>query len=794
MQLLRKHTIEMVLIGLIVFPLIGYSNSLNRDSDPVVMSGVELRSLNRVAVDHIVGFRWQGSWEQIPIQIDERKYVDYAVIYGNAPSGQEFIAYTDPHTHVGPDIRPGFDANDELVFMTKDAGNLVPPSIACPEGVLADTQVQIEIYDPLDSSVAYVYLFESDGSLAQDADQDYVTYNFNLLSGPYMSTYIRGEGLNPEDSEIYTDAYQTHFSDRWIRDELQIFAGSATGVDILDRHKFGRDPGDCSRNENTASQGGGVFVTNKDGCIRAIRSYMGFNSAPYIQREHLFYERQQNICTYVRAHGTVSGVRDLYDYGPDAGGMFYFNDLNFDGVLVDGIPDEVTLGHINWEMITGLQGTLTVCHAFDTDFPGFDLVSFYGDDSTPELIQCTGDKYQYGTSGLSLDPIPFTDPVLYPTYYNSLALHRTDYYDDVSKDIDTAIMHHLQSNTPLEITVEPLNFVEWGIYVDDDAPHDPGPRDPNISDANETGSAEHPFDSLQKAINYAFDTDIITVLSGTYTGEGNREIDFRGKAITVRSQNGPQDCIIDCQGEGRGFVFQSNEGADSVLEGITIANGQAAHGGGMCLESSSPTLSNCIFRGNSASFQGGRTPNGPGGGIYCDRASRPSIAMCIFSGNSAVDYGGGIYSEHSNLTLTNCTFSDNSAGKLGGALYSNGGHPILSNCILWGDTPDEIQTNADTPIVTYSDIQGGFTGDGNIDVDPLFADPEKGDFHLKSQVGCWDLKNLIWILDDVTSPCIDAGDPQASVVDELEPNGERINMGAYGGTTEASLSRLGETR
>jgi len=208
-------------------------NSLNRDSDPVVITGLELRSLNRVAVDHIVGFRFQDSWEQIPIQIDERKWVDFKVVYNNWPCGFGTMAYVDTTTYVGPDTDPDFDSDDELVFMAKDAGNLAPLSGDFPVGVLEESRVEIKIHDPLDDAVAYVYLFESDGSLRPDAGGDYVAYEFRLLNGSYFTHYQKGEGYNPEDSNIQTDAYQTHFSDRFIRDELRILAGSATGVDIL---------------------------------------------------------------------------------------------------------------------------------------------------------------------------------------------------------------------------------------------------------------------------------------------------------------------------------------------------------------------------------------------------------------------------------------------------------------------------------------------------------------------------------------------------------------------------------
>ena len=113
---------------------------------------------------------------------------------------------------------------------------------------------------------------------------------------------------------------------------------------------------------------------------------------------------------------------------------------------------------------------------------------------------------------------------------------------------------------------------------------------------------------------------------------------------------------------------------------------------------------------------------------------------------------------------------------------------ILTNCILWEDDNLIWINDRSSIFVSYSNIRGGWEGEGNIDVDPLFVDADNGDYHLKSQAGRYDATNQTWVIDDVTSPCIDAGDPNSEVVDEPVPNGDRINMGAYGGTVEASKS------
>ncbi len=334
--------------------------------------------------------------------------------------------------------------------------------------------------------------------------------------------------------------------------------------------------------------------------------------------------------------------------------------------------------------------------------------------------------------------------------------------------------------------------------------------------------------TIQAAIGAAGSGDIVEIADGTYTGAGNKDLDFGGKAITVRSASGDQAlCIIDCEGSGRGFDFHSGEGPDSVVEGLTVRNGYAARGGGVYCEwsssptltnctisgnaaagyygeggavycyyssptltnctisgnlayddgggvfcySSSPTLTNCTISGNSAAGDGGgvyccygsptltnctitrSVGDHYGGGVYCDR-SYPTLTNCTISGNStSVAYcgGGGVYCSGGSPTLMNCTISGNSA-YYGGGVYCSASNPTLTNCILWNDTPQEIHALSGSPAVTYSDVEGGWTGTGNIDADPLFVDPngpdgdpntwEDNDYHLSPN-----------------SPCINAGDP-----------------------------------
>ena len=274
-----------------------------------------------------------------------------------------------------------------------------------------------------------------------------------------------------------------------------------------------------------------------------------------------------------------------------------------------------------------------------------------------------------------------------------------------------------------------------------------------------------------------------------------------------------------------------------TLTNCTFIENVSHRGGGMCNIISSAILTGCTFSGNVATTRGGGMKNTKsaleligcafngntaglyGGGIH-DEGSALELTGCAFSGNTAERGGGMHISQNRDIKLTGCTFTGNYlTNKHGGDLDKGGGiysclfyspsnKMSIINCILWGDSPDEIRLCTGTPVITYSNIQGGWPGEGNIDADPLFAalgywhdnntpdDPEDdywvdGDYHLKSQAGRFDPATQAWVKDDVTSPCIDAGDPLSPVMYEPHPRGCIVNMGAYGGTEEASKSPFG---
>ncbi len=341
------------------------------------------------------------------------------------------------------------------------------------------------------------------------------------------------------------------------------------------------------------------------------------------------------------------------------------------------------------------------------------------------------------------------------------------------------------------------------------------------------------YSTIQLAIDGAMGGDVIEVLPGTYI----ETFDFKGKSITVRSSSGdPTNTIVDGGGNGPVVTCASGEDPNTLLSGLTITGGSAgAVGGGMYIFGSSPTVTHCIFSGNSA-FNGGglfigsnssasitdcifntntASTIGGGGALFIGNSNSVSVTHCIFSGNSAAS-GGGLSIGNSNSTsVTNCIFSGNSAGGFGGAIYSfssassitiitnctlsgnsasadgsgiftdGSAHSLITNSIVWGNTGGSSQLIGSGITVNHSNIEGGWGGSGtnNINADPLFVDADG-------------LDNVLGTSDDnvrlqAGSPSTDTGDNTAvpaGVTTDLDGTVRILNgtvdMGAYEAAVE----------
>ncbi|MHC4527549.1 MAG: right-handed parallel beta-helix repeat-containing protein [Planctomycetota bacterium] len=319
--------------------------------------------------------------------------------------------------------------------------------------------------------------------------------------------------------------------------------------------------------------------------------------------------------------------------------------------------------------------------------------------------------------------------------------------------------------------------------------------DPDGDDTKNGLSWANAFATIQKGIDTAGNGNIVEVNEGTYY----ETLDFKGYSVTVQSTDYDNwevvdKTIIDANGAGTGVAFDTWEDANSVLKGFTITGGDATAGGGIYCDGTSPTIRNCLVKGNTATWGGGMDNDfgaDPtvtncvfydnsatwGGGMENYYNCAPTVTNCLFIANEVDDSGdgGGLDNFSSSPTIINCTFSGNSADTRGGGLCNFGASstPKLTNCILWGNSADSggdavYNYSSADPNFAYCDVNGcggssswdanfGTDGGGNIEVDPEFV-------YLEDPNGI----DNVWATSDdglrvgSRGPCIDAGDGGAA--------------------------------
>jgi len=320
------------------------------------------------------------------------------------------------------------------------------------------------------------------------------------------------------------------------------------------------------------------------------------------------------------------------------------------------------------------------------------------------------------------------------------------------------------------------------------------------------GRQQNPADGRLGGGGLAIGESSATIMNCTFRGNWAESI---GGAVFIRSGHPTlSNCTFTKNYAGSGGAIAGG-GRSTIITNCTFI-GNAARAGGALAECHG-IISDCVFRGNSADRGGGawtgcnglitkclfscNSASEHGGAVSAGYCDSPTLANCVFANNVAAGLGGGLFICYdTNATLINCSFSANSATN-GNALASYSWRPEhppnnlqMTNCILW-DGGNEIWSNGRSTIkISYSNLRGGragvhdpcdglIWGEGNIDAEPLFAHPNNDDYHLKSQAGRWtsassvepEAKEGRWTKDDVTSPCIDAGNMSSPIGNEPFP-------------------------
>lgn len=320
-----------------------------------------------------------------------------------------------------------------------------------------------------------------------------------------------------------------------------------------------------------------------------------------------------------------------------------------------------------------------------------------------------------------------------------------------------------------------------------------------------------PGQSIQVAIDTSLAGDHILVSPGTYY----ENLDLVGKLVELKSSDGAEETVIDGGAVGSVIWVHQGESAATLISGLTLRNGANTRGGGLLIEGADPTIRDLIVEDCAADADGGgvyirnwcspslsgliirnNDSGGFGGGIGMYRAD-PIIANTLVYGNTSFYGGGGLFIKDSAATIDACTIALNAGGAGTGGIYLNLDavpsitNSIISHSLLGGGI--RVTSNAD-PYLAYNCCWGNQGDDwanvspgvGSFSADPLYVDAAGDNFHLSSSAGYLIEDQIQGQTPGPLSPCIDAADPELDVGLEPVPNGERRNLGTYGGTALAS--------
>jgi predicted outer membrane repeat protein len=264
----------------------------------------------------------------------------------------------------------------------------------------------------------------------------------------------------------------------------------------------------------------------------------------------------------------------------------------------------------------------------------------------------------------------------------------------------------------LTLTLSTAAAAQTTFYVDDNGLGDPAAGNPFISDPLEDGSSLHPFDRIQEAIDAAADNDEVLVLAGLYfdfatidvsSGQGS------GKSLWIHSSDGAAATTIDAAGIlDQVMQAVSGEDANTIIEGLTLKNGSSAvigndRGAGLNIGGSSPTVIDCVFDSNTATF---------GGGVYSNSGA-PTLRRCVFRNNLAQN-GGGMYI-NTGGSIEACTFENNTTTSDGAGLFVNASMTIRDTVFVGNQSTGNggaVYQHTSSPLVQFDRCQfvGNTTG------------------------------------------------------------------------------------